>query len=102
MRAIGGFGEVGNVRTDQQVDAGLRFVALLLIILCELLADLARSGANDRVLAGVIVRRAVEHLDSKRPLFELSGLSGQGLLDDVADQGLAPFASTKLRAAEDS
>lgn len=55
----------------------------LMVVLSDPLADLARSGANNWIEIGIVVRIPAKHLDSDGPLFELSGVPGKGVLHNV-------------------
>ena len=60
--------ELGNIRSGEEVDAYLGFVPGFLVVLRQFLPDLSRPRPNDGILAGVVVWRTPEHLDSKSAL----------------------------------
>ena len=92
--------ELGDIGSGKQFDVGLGFVAGLLVVLSQLLTDLGGGGSNDGVLAGVVIRRAFEHLYSQRAFFQGTSVAGKCPLGDIAQQDLATAATLKQVATK--
>ena len=56
----------------------------LLIILRQLFAYLCRGGANDGILAGIVIRGPPEYFNAKSPFLQRCAISCKSVLRDVA------------------
>ena len=76
------------------------FAAVLGIEEQEPLAHLTGRIAHNRVCVGVVSRRPVENLHSKRPLLEQIRFAYQSVLDDVFEQRRIALAVGEMRAGQ--
>ena len=73
-------------------DQRLALMGGILIVLRQLLANLARRCADDRVGIGVVVRCPAENINTQRTFLQLIGIASQGTFHNVPEQRLASMA----------
>src|SRR5215831_7788370 len=73
---------------------------VVVIILCDSLADLRRRRAHDGVRRSIVIRIAGENLNSQSSFLENGGAAIERLIDDVSEQARAAFAVAKQGARQ--
>ena len=90
-----------DVRAGRQVDPRLGFVAGLVVILGDPLANFAGSDANDRVVVGVVVSVPAEDFHAEAALLERP-FAGERMFNDIAEEIRVAAAVLERRMSEDS
>jgi hypothetical protein len=91
-----------DVTPARKTDANLVRSTFACVVLVELRTKTARLDADDGIESGVVVSRAVEHLDTDRILLELRDFPRQLWVDRIAKKPPKPDAPGKPRTPEDS
>ncbi len=72
----------------------------LKVVLRQFLACLGGRRADDRILIGIVVRFALEDLETDGPLLHAASLVLQIRLHHVTQKGLATLAGTEMRTGQ--
>src|SRR5260370_40481819 len=88
LRHIGSWG---------QTESKFAVVPSFHVVLRETLSDLAGGTSDNRVLIGIVVRLAIEHVDAERALFQAIKAASYSGLDDMPKETATFLASAKLR-----
>jgi len=75
--------EFGAVRSDRKLNSDSRISAFVLVELLQPTPDLASLNTNDRIVAGRIIRGALEHVGPDRAFLELVSVASQPMLYNV-------------------
>ncbi len=86
--------EVRDIGTGDEDHPQLRVMPGIDVVGGEALAELGGGGADDVIAVGVVGGVFAEDLDADGALLDLVGLTGEGLLDDVTEEGDGAFART--------
>ena len=92
--------EFRDVRPAGQVDLNRMGGARFLIELADAFADLVGGDADDGIFASVVVVRAFKNADSDSTFFELAGIAGKGLQNDMGKEALAAGALSEIGSGE--
>ena len=90
--------ESGNVRADGQLNLKFGCMFFRRVVFRQPSSDLTSLYANDRIVAGIVGRGAMKQVYPNRTLFQILGVTGEDLLDDLGENFLRAGAIVECMA----
>jgi len=93
--------EFGNVRADRKLNLKSGRFFFCRVVFRQPPSDLTSFDSNNRVFTGIVGRGAMKQVHPNRALFQILGVTGEDLLDNIGEEFLGAGAIAECMAVLD-
>ena len=93
--------EFGNVRADRKLNLKFGCLFFCRVVFRQPSSDLTSFDSNNRVVAGIVGRGAMKQVHPNQTLFQIFGVTGEDLLNNIREKLLRAGAMAECMAVLD-